>query len=609
MSNNDKFKATVQDIKNTLIFLKDKSPTPDDEIQARELLIDYFKELRSINTIPSQESLIEKVLNLLKNWDTLELWFKEVKGLSAVIEEVVNIGEGKVAPKPEPSKEDKQASATSPQIDIKELVNQVSKEFKGEIGALQDRISQLQKELDKKNIDLKTAQDANALPAEAKPTPMEVKSAPQQAKPAKKEEKHSSLQKLGPIKITIPSLKVPQKPPLEKAKPKIEPPKLAMEEPASFESLENIDLELEKEKNIPLNLKKTETSPIQKPKITPVEIEQPKPKIEEELDSDMTFELPEIIPPEEEKPTIKLATGAKPKIAPVVEEEVQFSEVPETPKIIRASINKPSIKPSSAEKPKITPVVEEEIETPDGWEKPKITPVVEEVSEESVTPEKSKITPVIVEEETSPPPTIRPKSTPFLVNIPKISAASKETPKISPVSAQKPSITPFTVEKPKISPVKEGKAESISAKSSGSDLFNAFSPSSKTAEKPLEKVSEPAVGAFEDEDKKKKGEKKRKRGDKPGQSFGSPSAELESSEFGTGASEGMPADKDSLYQELIALEGKRYSIEKIFKELEKNYEKGQVDDFEYKKQGDEFKAKLGEITDRINSIRRVISTL
>ena len=44
-------------------------------------------------------------------------------------------------------------------------------------------------------------------------------------------------------------------------------------------------------------------------------------------------------------------------------------------------------------------------------------------------------------------------------------------------------------------------------------------------------------------------------------------------------------------------------------ELEKMYQKGSVNDFEYKSQSDELKFKLAEITERINNIRRVVASL
>jgi len=73
--------------------------------------------------------------------------------------------------------------------------------------------------------------------------------------------------------------------------------------------------------------------------------------------------------------------------------------------------------------------------------------------------------------------------------------------------------------------------------------------------------------------------------------------------------EELPSDKDSLYQELIALEGKRYSLEKSYKELEKSYHTGFLDDIDYTTRSAELRGNLEEITSRINKIRRVISTL
>ncbi|MBY9007394.1 MAG: hypothetical protein KGD63_11620 [Candidatus Lokiarchaeota archaeon] len=73
--------------------------------------------------------------------------------------------------------------------------------------------------------------------------------------------------------------------------------------------------------------------------------------------------------------------------------------------------------------------------------------------------------------------------------------------------------------------------------------------------------------------------------------------------------EDLPKDKDSLYQELIALEGKRYSLEKDFKEYEIRYENGNINENKFKDQTLQLKMKLDEITSRITSIRRIISSL
>ncbi|MHA1459326.1 MAG: hypothetical protein ACTSQR_06660, partial [Promethearchaeota archaeon] len=68
-------------------------------------------------------------------------------------------------------------------------------------------------------------------------------------------------------------------------------------------------------------------------------------------------------------------------------------------------------------------------------------------------------------------------------------------------------------------------------------------------------------------------------------------------------------DKDTLYQELIALEGKRYKLERDFKDLEKGFNKGSMSDSEFKSQNNDLKTKMKEITSRINKIRRFISSL
>ena len=92
--------------------------------------------------------------------------------------------------------------------------------------------------------------------------------------------------------------------------------------------------------------------------------------------------------------------------------------------------------------------------------------------------------------------------------------------------------------------------------------------------------------------------------------FGDSKAEISGfPESETISEEELPTDKDSLYQELIALEGKRYSLEKTFKELERGYTAGSIDDFEYKKQSDDLRQKLNGITSKINKIRRVIASL
>ena len=74
-------------------------------------------------------------------------------------------------------------------------------------------------------------------------------------------------------------------------------------------------------------------------------------------------------------------------------------------------------------------------------------------------------------------------------------------------------------------------------------------------------------------------------------------------------SESLPDDKDTLYQELIALEGKRYAIEKRYKELETSFNRGSISDLQFKRSTEEINTKMQEITTRINTIRSLISRL
>jgi len=116
-------------------------------------------------------------------------------------------------------------------------------------------------------------------------------------------------------------------------------------------------------------------------------------------------------------------------------------------------------------------------------------------------------------------------------------------------------------------------------------------------------------------EKKKKEVKKKKKKEADAVSFVNFGAdapqmnvqEEESTSFNT--EEDLPKDKDTLYQELIALEGRRYSLEKNFKEIEKSYNMGSIDDFDYKSQSDDLKEKLDKITSRINRIRRIIASM
>jgi len=206
-------------------------------------------------------------------------------------------------------------------------------------------------------------------------------------------------------------------------------------------------------------------------------------------------------------------------------------------------------------------------------------------------PKKRSLVPEIIEVETSE----KEKKIPFTIKETK----NVEEPKI----IERPAITT----KPKITSVSIEEIEDEEIHSTGTELFNVFS---SVGEKPSKKLPtlDDAFSSTPVKVKKKKKEEKSdtipfvgfKASDSKISSYTEPEPDIE---------EELPSDKDSLYQELIALEGKRYSLEKTFKELEKTYSTGSIDDSKYKKQGEELRGRLNGITSKINKIRRVISSL
>ena len=89
--------------------------------------------------------------------------------------------------------------------------------------------------------------------------------------------------------------------------------------------------------------------------------------------------------------------------------------------------------------------------------------------------------------------------------------------------------------------------------------------------------------------------------------------EIDSSESSTQFfSEGLQAgststeDPETLYQELIGLEGKRYSIERSIRDLKTDRENGTIGDHEYKEKLSQFVDRLQKISKRIDIIREKI---
>jgi hypothetical protein len=286
------------------------------------------------------------------------------------------------------------------------------------------------------------------------------------------------------------------------------------------------------------------------------------------------------------------------------------------PPVIKIPAIKKLVKPPRAEKqsiPKVPiPAVSEDQETI----KDQLTPIPTEPEEMPLPLEEHDLSPiptktpsietVVIEESIT-------EDIPLKTEKKIITSVIPEKPKeeSTPESSK---TKPFLVEKPKISAVKIEEIESESIVSSGSDLFSVFSSvGTKSQEKPQE-----IIGLTEKppkvEDKKKQVKKKKKtKGVQepnvmPFINFndgqGSLEPDLEAPNL-----ENLSEDKDSLYQELIALEGRRYSLERNFKDIEKNFNKGSISEADFKRQNNILKKQLNEITSRINNIRRLISSL
>jgi hypothetical protein len=300
----------------------------------------------------------------------------------------------------------------------------------------------------------------------------------------------------------------------------------------------------------------------------------------------------------------KITPNPNSKLAPPVIKIPAIKKLAKTSKAEKQSKPEFIISPVTEDKDtfeeQLTPIPPEPEETPSPLEVHKLTPIPKK------TPS---IETVVIEESIK-------EDVPLKTEKKIITSVIPEKPKEEATSESSES-KPFLVEKPKISAVKIEEIESESIVSSGSDLFNVFSSvGAKSIEKPEEIIGfnekSPPV------DEKKKPEKKKKKSKEPQESkeptvmpfinFNEGTNPVEP-DLETPSLENLPEDKDSLYQELIALEGRRYSLERNFKDVEKNFNKGSISEVDFKRQNNILKKQLNEITSRINNIRRLISSL
>ncbi len=497
MSEVDKFKKIIQEIKEIFLLLTQGEPTPDDEIGARVSLMDSIQNLKKVDApqVGDNLQLFEETFIKLEDWDTLELWFTESE-LPDAIQKIISITEAmpeleehsKVEATPSTETVSK---SKSPEIDIDEIVDQVSDKFKGEIDDLKQKVEFLKHELEVKDETLKKVSQKRVI---KKITP-------------KRESK------LPPPEIRIPQIKKPEIAP--KLVDRREPEKEKAKEKIGVKSMEDVQAKIE------------------------LEIEKLQP-----------------IPPVEEKP----------KIYDEMQEEAKsvlniLEELEPTPSLIQTSVIEDDF---LSLEDKDTEMLKVEIDLHEGK--------ADEAGKSLISTNVS-----VIEEESS--------------------EAGK--------------VTPFLSTKPKISAVRVEEIETDDIKSSGKELFNVFSSVGNKTEDIASTIVE--LPQIEPGKQKKKKESKKKKNAAEKMTF----IEFGAKESSTSDidvpsaidTEELPTDKDSLYQELIALEGKRYSLEKNFKDIEKSYNMGSINETEYKNHSEELKYNLDKITSQINRIRRVIASM
>ncbi|MFW9771733.1 MAG: hypothetical protein ACFFEO_06155 [Candidatus Thorarchaeota archaeon] len=308
MTEEEKFNSEIKEITEIFKFLTEGEPSPDDEIDARELLIEHFSKISNLDEFPEHNNLIKSILQKLEDWDTLDLWFLETS-IPNDIRDLLNIPQSRKKPLKEDLKASHEQITERTEIDVTKIVDKVSEQFKGEIEGLKGKIEELKKELEQKD---KTLQSISQ---------------------KKRVQKIilSKEPKLPPPKIKIPVFKKPIVKPEVKPKPEIDEPQPITENPIEF-SNDHKDLT-----PIPLNsdaeTKFNDTLP------NPDVIEDEKPR----------FEVPKEL---EEIPIIT----EKRKITPIVVEESvdepKKAEVEEKQSVI-----------FSVEKPKVSSMKVEEVET------------------------------------------------------------------------------------------------------------------------------------------------------------------------------------------------------------------------------------------------------
>ncbi|MCP4760626.1 MAG: hypothetical protein GY870_02520 [archaeon] len=521
-------------------------PDPDEEEEAQQQLVKLFQSL--INNSGQNadfKPLLEETFNIIQKWDTLEHWFKEVPNLSENI--------GKILGKPEIEEKAEVLEKTESEKDEDIEKPIISDDQLNAINSSKEDIdsSELTEEL-KLKLSLEIT-DAIIAATENLPTEVNI----------------DNIAKTVSGEVT-----------------------------KSFYKKHNIEFKEEKEKK-GISREDVMLDVLQKS----VEISK-KTQKKKSLSNKPKLQAPKVIIPKVTKPMKRIIPKKE-------EEEIiePFSEVPEPPsKTI--SIPQPKkiggaekqIISTPPKKPKITIKSETKKEPPvikpekikQKPSKPQI--VIKSVG--SVQQGKNITVRAPVKKEKAQIKSVKQSSftpAPDKPTAPKISGAK---PKISNVSAQS-----VKVETKKNTPSPTGtkivKPMNVPVNSSKNTLFEAFS-------KPLE-----------NKDQKKTQNQSRIGGIKAvsisGESidsFGTSKIPSKNNQtFIPDESPSKKLSKDDLYQELIAMEGKKYAVERARKEVRIKHEKGEISAIDYRSSNERNKMDLEHISKKINEIRDRIQAL
>jgi len=638
--------SIIEEIKDIYLYLTEGEPSPDDEIEAQKELIEHFQKLKESKKFPNKRGLIEDILKKLEDWDTLEYWFIE----TPLPDQMKNFLEFKKERKEEPKKESKEEEEEkiieteestkiseeqpvqkqkekdekkSADFDISEIVAQVSEQFKGEIDTLKEKIDSLQNEI-------KTKEE----------TLQKIK---QQKKIKKITPRKESSSKLPPLEIHLPQIKKAKKESMEEAGVGPEPSEKTEETKApevpSSEIVSERESKLQKKQQqykekLEISLKQLEAIEQEmEEKIEEEQAVEDKESVETQIEEE---QMDEVEKPQKEPSrqiSEKIPSGGleEPPLDSISEkEQQQYKEKLEKPKIEKVQKEK-------LEKPE-QPKPSEPISVPQQSENEDLTPIPQNRIEEKKKhippppPKKSEIpskppTPPSQKEESE-----KPSEGPVIFESSRqetIPQKSKEESEKTTLPPKKPSISTMAIEEPvesdkkkepKKKPTKRKgiaeleveEVETPTEKPSKTDLFSVFSSvgKSETQKKQKAKSNEsiktfiPGTNKKSDQIEKKPLEEHQQNITKTPPPEPDYTEEIESKSI-----EELPRDKDSLYQELIALEGKRYSIEREYKSLKNRYEKGNIGDHEFKTEDNKLKNNLNDITKKITNIRRILSSL